>query len=37
MVQELRNPPVHWFPLFFGDDYQDVQPAEVVLGPLDNY
>jgi predicted membrane protein len=37
MVRELGNPPVHWLPLFFGDDYQDVQPAEVVLGPLDNY
>ena len=31
MVRELKIPPVHWLPLSFGDDYQDVQPAEVVL------
>jgi hypothetical protein len=36
MVQELKSPPVHWLPLFFGDDYQDAQQAEVVLDLADN-
>jgi hypothetical protein len=36
MVRELKNPPVHWLLLSFGDDYQDVQPAEVVLDLEDN-
>jgi len=36
MVRELKIPPVHWLPLSFGDDYQDVQPAEVVLDLADN-
>jgi len=36
MVRELKSPPVHWLPLSFGDDYQDVQPAEVVLDLVDN-
>jgi hypothetical protein len=35
-VQELKNPPVHWLPLFFGDDYQGVRPAEVVWDLADN-
>jgi hypothetical protein len=36
MAQGLKSFPVRWPPLFFGDDYQDVQPAGDVLGLVDN-